>query len=123
MDCSGNKEKADRDYATTILTFEKAGFVISREKWDSFGSSSQRKEYLGFIIDTATLTVKVPKPKLDRIGKLLKTFLASPRHKVREVASILGKLISRAGPGKVHYGLHPLGYDWSRGGHRGVGNR
>jgi hypothetical protein len=24
------KEKADRDYATTILTFEKAGFVISR---------------------------------------------------------------------------------------------
>jgi hypothetical protein len=88
------KEKADRDYATTILTFEKAGFVISREKSDFFGSSSQRKEYLGFTIDTATLTVEVPKPNLDRIRKLLKTFWMSPRHKVREVASILGKLIS-----------------------------
>jgi hypothetical protein len=88
------KEKADRDYETTILTFEKAGFVISREKSDSLGSSSQRKEYLGFIINTATLTVEVPKPKLDRIGKLLKAFLLSPRHKVMEVASIVGKLIS-----------------------------
>jgi hypothetical protein len=49
---------------------------------------------LGFIIDTETLTVEVPKPKMDQIKGILAKFLETPKHKVRAIASVLGKLIS-----------------------------
>jgi hypothetical protein len=62
------------------------------EKSDVFGASSQRKEYLGFLIDTVTMTVEVPEAKLDRISHLLKRLLHSNSHKVRKAASMLGKL-------------------------------
>jgi hypothetical protein len=50
---------------------------------------------LGFIIDTAAMTVEVPLPKLTRTKSVLDKFLAisPPRHKVRTVASVVGKLI------------------------------
>jgi hypothetical protein len=48
--------------------------------------------YLGFLIDTATMSVEVPGPKLDRISELLKKFLLSNSHKAREITSVLGKL-------------------------------
>jgi hypothetical protein len=51
------KEKADKDYKRTIGTFDKAGFTVALDKSDSFGSSSQRKEYLGFLIDTEAMTL------------------------------------------------------------------
>jgi hypothetical protein len=49
---------------------------------------------LGFTIDTALFTVKVPENKLNRIKKILSEFLLSRRHKVRVIAIVLGKLIS-----------------------------
>jgi hypothetical protein len=75
-------------------TFKSAGFIIAAEKSDARGSSSQGKEYLGFTIDTALFTVEVPENKLNRIKKILSEFLLSSRHKVRVIASVLGKLIS-----------------------------
>jgi hypothetical protein len=91
---ASTKLKADKDYALTIMTFKSAGFLVAAEKSDALGSSALRKEYLGFIIDTETLTVEVPKPKMDRIKGILAKFLETPKHKVRAVASVLGKLIS-----------------------------
>jgi hypothetical protein len=75
-------------------TFKSAGFIIAAEKSDARGSSSQGKEYLGFTIDTALFTVEGPENKLNRIKKILSEFLLSSRHKVRVIASVLGKLIS-----------------------------
>jgi hypothetical protein len=40
------------------------------------------------------MSVHVPKPKLDRMKAILKGFLGSRSHNVREVASVIGKLIS-----------------------------
>jgi hypothetical protein len=88
------KANVDRDYATTLKTFKLAGFLVAKEKSDAPGCSAQRKEYLGFVIDTDTLSVEVPKQKMDRIKQILTEFFKSPRHKVRTVASVLGKLIS-----------------------------
>jgi hypothetical protein len=64
------------------------------EKSDKPGNSQQRKEYLGFIIDTNRMIVEVPGPKLTRIRKILGDFLKTRRHKVRDNSSIVGKLVS-----------------------------
>jgi hypothetical protein len=89
---AATKVKADADYGLTIATFTSAGFVIAIEKLDIVGDSSQRKEYLGFIINTSALTVEVPQQKLLRVKSILDLFLAMPRHKVRDIASAVGKL-------------------------------
>jgi hypothetical protein len=89
---AATKAKTDADYGLTIATFTSAGFIIVIEKSDKVGDSSQRKEYLGFIIDTLALTVEVPQQKLLRVKSILDIFLATPRHKVRDIASIVGKL-------------------------------
>jgi hypothetical protein len=89
---AATKAKAGADYGLTIATFTSAGFIIAIEKSDKVGDSSQRKEYLGFIIDTSALTVEVPQQKLMRVKSILDLFLATPRHKVRDIASVVGKL-------------------------------
>jgi hypothetical protein len=61
---AGSKQQADRDYATKIRVFTEAGFTVAEEKSDKLGDSAQRKEYLGFVIDTNEMSVHVPERKL-----------------------------------------------------------
>jgi hypothetical protein len=89
-----DKVKANADYLLTLETFEAAGFTIAYEKSDRPGQSDTKKEYLGFCIDSKTMTIHVPEAKLTRVKGILKTFLAKPVGKVREVASVIGKLIA-----------------------------
>jgi hypothetical protein len=74
--------------------FEKAGFTVNKEKSDKLGDSAQRKEYLGFCIDTKEMAVYVPELKLTRVLGILDTFMRRRRHRVRDMASVIGKLIS-----------------------------
>jgi hypothetical protein len=89
---AGSKSRTDKDYEITLYLFKGAGFTVAEEKSDPIGPSSQRKVYLGFLIDTLTMTVEVPAAKLTRIIDLLKAFLTSSQHKVRQVASMIAKL-------------------------------
>jgi hypothetical protein len=89
---ASSKSKADEDYGITLDLFKKAGFTIAEEKSNLIGDAATRKEYLGFLIDTEAMTVKVPVPKMSRIRQLLKVFLTSNSYKLREIASIVGKL-------------------------------
>jgi hypothetical protein len=84
---ASSKLRADADYEATLSLFKSAGFIIAEENSDPVGASAQRKEYLGFLIDTASMTVEVPELKMSRIRKLLELFLTSNSHKVREIAS------------------------------------
>jgi hypothetical protein len=74
---AGSKSRADKDYEITLYLFKGAGFTVAEEKSDPIGPSSQRKVYLGFLIDTLNMTVEVPAAKLTRIIDLLKAFLTS----------------------------------------------
>jgi hypothetical protein len=67
---------------------------VAKEKSDKFGDSAQRKEYLGFVIDTQEMSVYVPALKLARVLAILGEFLKKRRHRVRDIASVIGKLIS-----------------------------
>jgi hypothetical protein len=60
----------------------KAGFTIAKEKSDKLGSAAQIKEYLGFEINTLSMTVHVPTAKLDRTKSILKGFIGSKVYKV-----------------------------------------
>jgi hypothetical protein len=91
---ASSKQKADADYAKTIDVFEKAGFTVNKEKSDKLGDSAQRKEYLSFCIDTEEMAVYVPKLKLARVLGILDVFMRRRRHRVRDIASVIGKLIS-----------------------------
>jgi hypothetical protein len=89
-----SKEKADDDYTLTLCVLASAGLSVSAERSDAPGDSSQVKEYLGFIIDTVRMFIFVPEHKLARVRELLSLFLLSHRHRCREAASMVGKMVS-----------------------------
>jgi hypothetical protein len=91
---ASSKQRADADYAKTIDVFEKAGFTLNKEKSDKLGDSAQRKEYLCFCIDTEEMAVYVPELKLARVLGILDAFMRRRRHRVRDIASVIRKLIS-----------------------------
>jgi hypothetical protein len=91
---AASKAQADKDYETTLTALQDAGFVVAAEKSDRLGDSAQRKECLRFIIDAEHMTVHVPAKKLARIRKILDEFMKTRRHKVRDIASVIGKLVS-----------------------------
>jgi hypothetical protein len=91
---ASSKPKADADYAKTIDVFEKAGFNVNKEKSEKLGDSAQRKEYLGFCIDTEEMAVYVPELKLARVLGILDAFMQRRRHRVKDISSVIGKLIS-----------------------------
>jgi hypothetical protein len=49
---------------------------------------------LGFIIDSKSMSVSVPGHKMERVLSAFDSFLLSPWHSCREVASIVGRLCS-----------------------------
>lgn len=74
-----------------IDTFSKLGFVIHPEK--SLFVPSQCITYLGFIIDSKTMTVSLTNERKENINALGRKLLAaSSRVKVREVAQLLGMM-------------------------------
>jgi hypothetical protein len=48
---ASTKEKANADYAAALYYFKGAGFIVALKKLDPVGTASQRKEYLGFLIN------------------------------------------------------------------------
>ena len=90
-------------HAVQLIT--RLGFNVDSEK--SVLRPSQSIEFLGFIIDSVTISVYLAPRKRDKISSLCLSFL-SPRQQftIRQVASFIGKLVS-AFPG-VEFG--PLHY-------------
>jgi hypothetical protein len=89
-----NKHEADKAYAFTLDTMESAGFVIAIEKSFARDSSTQDAAFLGVIIDTRLMEVRVPAAKLAHIKDALTELLARDRFTVRELSSVIGRLIS-----------------------------
>ena len=90
---------------TAVQLFISLGFHIHPKK--SVIVPSQSIEYLGFVLSSVTMTVKLKDTKISKYVKLCKGFLAVyKKHKIRDVASLIGKLTCTF-PG-VQYG--PLDY-------------
>jgi hypothetical protein len=93
---SKGQEKAEEDRKFVYDVLTKAGWTIEQKKSDSAGDASQEKCYLGFVINTVSLTVRLKTDKKEAIKQsVLKTLdFDNQKIQIRELAKTLGKMVS-----------------------------
>ena len=74
----------------TLLSFEKAGWVVNTKK--SCDPPTQKMEFLGLEIDSVQMKYYVPAKKSDDICRLLCDILALKKVHVKVLAKLCGKL-------------------------------
>ena len=89
---AATKALAWKHYQITREVFRKAGFVISVEKSDEFSDISQQKMYLGFIMDSVTMSATASTGKLDSVMSFVREKIAAPRISIKDLAKIAGRL-------------------------------
>lgn len=55
---AASKEQAKEERIAVYEVLRKAGWILESKKSYQFGDASQSKEYLGFVIDTISMTVR-----------------------------------------------------------------
>ena len=97
-------EKCSNNICVISSLLDELGFVVHPEK--SVFTPTQVLEYLGFIINSLEMTVRLTPTKSQGIIKLCHQVLNSPVCTIREVAQLLGKFTSSFPAvqfGKLHY--------------------
>ena len=62
-----SKNEAEKQCVVVYYTLEQSGWIIEVKNSDGVGDASQSKSYLGFIIDTATMSVRMEEAKKQQI--------------------------------------------------------
>ena len=91
------EEKAEKYRQFIYLILQKAGWTLENQKSDQQGQASRIKEYLGFIIDTEQMTVRLSQDKQQALERHLKDTISNGSHgkiKARMLAQCLGKMVS-----------------------------
>ena len=91
------KEEAEENRQFIYTALQKSGWTIETHKSDQEGQASQIKEYLGFIIDTQQMTVRLTKDKQQELKNLMITTISNGTQKkiqAKTLAQVLGKLVS-----------------------------
>ena len=81
--------------AFVLDALRQAGFVISEDKTDSADTVSQIKLYLGFVVDSRTMTLRITEEKLRDVRQALEVVTkAEGSVRAKRVAKAIGKLIA-----------------------------
>ena len=91
---AADKETLQWAFGFVLDTLRKAGFVISEKKTDTVESMKQQKLYLGFEIDSVTMTVRATKEKITQVKLGLRQILQRKRTDAKKLAQIVGKVIA-----------------------------
>lgn len=86
------KESCCNNVEATATLLTKVGFVINPEK--SVWQPTQCIEFLGFVLNSVTMTVSLTKSKVERISELCKSILKKNLITIRECCQFIGTLIS-----------------------------
>ena len=89
---ASTKALAWEHYQVTRDVFRRAGFVISAEKSDEFSDISQQKLYLGFIMDSVSMTASASVEKLSSVTSFIRQKLTHSRISVKDLAKVAGRL-------------------------------
>ena len=89
---SASKDQAELDRAFVYDTLAKAGWIIENSKSDGALEASQIKQYLGFEIDTASMLVHYPQPKLSKLITATLMNVNIDTINVKGLARILGRI-------------------------------
>ena len=87
--------------ANTLLNL---GFIVHPKK--SVFMPSTQIRFLGFIIDSITMQVRLPAEKIAEIAESCTMLLSEQNHTIRTVATVLGKMVATFPAvqyGKLHY--------------------
>ena len=76
----------------TVALFTKLGFIVHPEK--SILKPTQEIEFLGFIINSLTMTVRLSASKSTKVQKACQDLFKSKYITVRDVAHVIGLLVS-----------------------------
>ncbi len=81
-----------KNITDTVTLLDRLGFTIHPEK--SVLYPSQSVTYLGFYVDSVTMTVQLTQEKLESILELCIKILNKKTYSIRNLAQITGKLVS-----------------------------
>ena len=87
----------------TVLLFDKLGFVIHPKK--SHLTPTKTIVFLGFIIDSVSMTVSLTEEKREKILKNCKLLLQQDKPQIRTVARVIG-MLTASFPAVKHGPLH-----------------
>ena len=85
---------------TTVDVSRKAGFVVHPDKSVFF--PTQVLVFLGFILNSIDMTIRLTKDKIEKLKKLISKLLYKTETKIKEVSEVVGSLVATF-PG-VKYG-------------------
>ena len=95
----------------TFLQFDSLGFIIHPDK--SAFNPSQELILLGFVINSADMTITLTPEKKLALKQLCLSLLSKQLPRIREVTQIIGKLISSF-PGVAHGPLYYRNLEWDK---------
>ena len=95
--------QTDRAVKETTSLLTQLGFIVHKEK--SVFIPSQEIVFLGFVINSVNMTVKLTPTKIAEVLLVVEQLRAKSQMKIEEVASVVGKLVA-AFPGVAYGPLH-----------------
>ena len=78
--------------STTLNLLEGLGFMVNYQK--SVPVPATTMEFLGFVVDSLTLSLALPRDKVRKVSKECQHLIDSPLVSVRQLAKLLGHLTS-----------------------------
>lgn len=109
---ASSREESTRHTALLISTLESLGFLVNGAK--SITVPTQEIDFLGFVIDSVAMILKVPREKLlqakNQASQVLRLFTIGEQISARALAKLIGRLNSLSDaifPARLHLaGLH-----------------
>lgn len=89
---AGNESDCMRNVSDTVTLFRSLGFVVHPEK--SVLSPSQTIQYLGVIIDSKSMTVKLTNERKDKLKVGCSKLLKKSQVTIREAAQVIGMIVA-----------------------------
>ena len=98
--CGQSYQSCLENIIDTLIVSRKAGFVVHPDK--SVVKPTQIMEFLGFILNSLDMTVRLTKRKIDNLTSIISHILQKSEITIQELSEIIGKLVATF-PG-VQYG-------------------
>ena len=93
---AGTKDQAEEHRSLVYGVLKKSGWILEATKSDREGEASQSKEYLGFIVDTKSMTVRLGETKKQRILQNVSETISYGTRPIRakKLAQTLGMIVA-----------------------------
>lgn len=89
-----NPEEVESARLLTYNTIAQAGWSIEKEKSDKKDEAGRIKKYLGFLINSESMTVSATDDKLNKVADKLDQVLNANTVRVKDLAALLGLIAS-----------------------------